>query len=82
MPLPQPGVNCADYRQCHSPWPHHVTAAANISYVADGERAGTFFITCCSIFLRIWLSKYFMSTIKLVVLLCSFICAHIMDVHT
>ena len=43
MPLPQPGVNGADHRQCHSPWPHHVTAAANISYVAAGERAGTFF---------------------------------------
>ena len=43
MPLPQLGVNGADHRQCHSPWPHHAIAAANISYVADGERAGTFF---------------------------------------
>ena len=43
LTMPQPGVNGADHRQCHSPWPHHATAAANISYVADGERAGTFF---------------------------------------
>ena len=33
-------------------------------------------------FVQIWLSKYFMSTIKLDVLFCYFICARIMDVHT